>query len=193
MFRPNIRGIPRQDLRPGLNGWHLKGQPQKVIPYSWPWRTNWVHQIHRNPKLDVFLSRSGKVHILVDVDGDGNKKPRGKFFYAVMAGVTALGALMLATSSIAETKSIAPVELAGSPVAVTNCDQLMLNPDKFLAKENSSSQDQLQLKVISEQQLGGVKSKDVSVSCGAQTSDYRVTYIKQKDVWNIKKWVRLEK
>lgn len=192
MFRPNIRGIPRQDLRPGLNGWHLKSQPQKVIPYSWPWRTNWVHQIHRNPKLDVFLSRSGKVHILVDVDGDGNKKPRGKFFYAVMAGVTALGALMLATSSIAETKSIAPVELAGSPVAVTNCDQLMLNPDKFLAKENSSSQDQLQLKVISEQQLGGVKSKVVSVSCGTQRSEYRVTYIKQKDVWNITKWVRLE-
>lgn len=149
-----------------------------------------MNQIHRKPSLDVVLSRSGKVHILVKPARIQNFK--SKLFYAALAGAAALGAFAFANNSAAELDTKIQIESAGSSGGGASCEQLMLNPEKFLGENPDAVLGSVQLKVSSSQELGGVKSKVVTISCGAQSSTYRVTYVMQKDSWKIKKWARLE-
>jgi hypothetical protein len=149
-----------------------------------------VNQIHRKPSLDVVLSRSGKVHILVKPERIQNFN--GKPFYAALAGAAALGAFAFANNSVAESDKKIQIESAGSSGGSASCEQLMLNPEKFLGEKPDADLGPMLLQVSSSLELGGVKSKIVTISCGAQSSTYRVTYVMQKDSWMIKKWARLE-
>lgn len=197
MLKPNIRGIPRGQLRLGVGGWlHQDGsEKEMLIRFRVPWRRNWVTQLEKYPLASVRLDRGGKVRILVPKRNSRGTVRTRRFIFGVLGFITlSISFVMQIDNLTGET-----VNAQGSSSAIqTNsettrtCSHELLTPDRLIQNwlANLDSSDGA-VQALSELQIGGVKSIEVQLNCGQSSNKYRATLVKIGDGWKLKKSVRL--
>ena len=196
MFKPNIRGYPRASLRPGLSGWLSVGNPGQVFKYRFPWRRSWIHLLLADPQAQPLLARSGYVHVRIQTSirvrgGSVSQRPITVF---LTSSIVALAALLLWPSQdqgISKTSTKDP-QANASVSETTTCQQALEKPKQVIADWISGQTSLIRVQEKDEIILGGVRSNILTLTCDDLYAEYRVTFVRVKDIWQLKNLVQLE-
>lgn len=221
MFRPNLRGVARANLRLGFSGWQDATTGQ-LIEHRWPLREHWVTRLAKNAHLQPVLSRSGQVYLIRSFDVpkvkhesmekgmplvvDSAPKTRtsanNKILFAtavascVGISIWLLGSGALPTQMQLTQKALIQKTLTQktqNPEPADECAQNLASPESALNNWlNGKASATYQITEISRFDLGGIQSRTVQLDCGAESQKINLSLIKHGDVWELNKFARLE-
>lgn len=197
MFKPNIRGVGRRNLRLGLAGWQDRSDGS-LIKHRYPWRRSWIERVAGDSSLTPVLSRSGQVYLVQSsvpkVASYAAAKTRWQqrnflLFAAVSAVGVLAGVIFLPTASAMRAVVEKPIE----SIAETNCSKVLQNPEteitNWLSGENS---DVIDVQEVQREELGGVQLRRIIASCGDQQQAFQINLTLKDKAWQLKKFTRLE-
>lgn len=196
MFKPNIRGYPRSSLRPGRRGWLPAGNPGQVFKYRFPWRKSWIHVLLTDPRSQPVLARSGYVHVLMktSLSLNGNSVSRRPNLVLLGSVLVALVALLLwpmqKPGMSGPNTNVS--QASAMTVETPNCQQALDEPKKVVADWNAGQTSQVKVQSKDEIFFGGVRSNILTLTCDDLYAEYRVTFVRVKDIWQLKNLVQLE-
>jgi len=196
MFKPNIRGFPKAQLRLSLLGWRLREKPETMILHRFPWRCSWVKQLGGHPEGQPVLSRSGVTHLVVEFK-ERPARTIPKFLLIAMALFTLLALLLIVQAepeskqerlSSSRPKDNVPINTAPSTCPVGESEY----SDKISDWLGNRDISPIGISQESQLQIGGVRSTVVSISCQANQTRLRITEVLQKGSWEIKETAQLD-
>lgn len=196
MVKPNIRGIPRNQLRLGFRGWvwHSPEHQDHLIRFGYPWRRNWVDRIGNASDMVAKLDRGGQVRLIQPLI-KGKQRPKRRHvislfpFFGLFGLITA--GLFFSTEFESNKKHVISPNAKQS--LVTTCDEYLLHPDEvFVDWLSGKKNTQVDFQVLRRIQLGGIQSIDVRFVCAANSANFRLTLARNSGSWVMKRSVRLE-
>jgi hypothetical protein len=189
MFKPNIRGFSKAQLRFTLFGWRLREKPESMILHRFPWRRSWLKQLERYPEAQPALSRLGRTHLVVEL----KERPIRTIPKYLVIAVALLVILFISSIGQAESPSNqdrltisrpepdAPINIASNKCPMADNDYVEVIAD-WLGNRDISP---ISISQESQLQIGGVRSTVVLVSCQSNQKRYRITEVMQKGTWEI--------
>ncbi len=192
--------MPRSNLRPSLRGWLTADQPGNLVLYRPPWRKSWVQKIYGESDSTPLLSRSGVVHVLTKSDRNQRLSPQrlkpGKhlkprqIIISLVAGLfsLAIGLMML------ESKPAASQDAIGSDVVAVQktdaeCRKYLGDPNLLISNSlEFTDVPGLRATFSSELIYGGVRSRDVEMTCAEKSKAYRLVEVLVDGNWQLKKF-----
>lgn len=193
-------------MSPGLFGWtaRVSGQNHSlIVEYRMPLRKNWLLRINQDPQVSIMQSRSGFIHIVRTQrersHGNTIRTNRFKSRRAAVAGLVVVVSIFLvgAFSQIASqqrdsqmNESQPAMKVLGSPAQCSESEVLSTSnlqnalsalPSKLKILEKSASID-----------MGGYRLTSITVECQSQKFRLKITEVKVKSAWKLKKTARLE-
>jgi hypothetical protein len=196
MLKPNIRGVAKRNLRVALAGWRNL-QDNSLIKHRYPWRLSWVEQMASDSSLSPALARSGQVFLVRSAPASqtksvpGSSQPRSKYFFwfALISAIGVLaGVMFVPTAAAKKTAGTAPSKL---PV-VAVCKSFLINPEQEITKWlDGTGSNEIAIKEIQRQELGGVQLRRISATCNDQQADFQITLSLRDKTWRLKKFTRL--
>lgn len=192
--------MPRSNLRPSLRGWLTADQPGNLVLYRPPWRKSWVQKIYGESDSTPLLSRSGVVHVLTKSDRNQRLSPQrlkpGKhlkprqIIISLVAGLfsLAIGLMML------ESKPAASQDAIGSDVVAVQktdaeCRKYLGDPNLLISNSlEFTDVPGLRATFSSELIYGGVRSRDVEMTCAEKSKAYRLVEVLLDGNWQLKKF-----
>lgn len=192
--------MPRSNLRPSLRGWLTADQPGNLVLYRPPWRKSWVQTIYGESDSTPLLSRSGVVHVLTKSDRNQRLSPQrlkpGKhlkprqIIISLVAGLfsLAIGLMML------ESKPAASQDAIGSDVVAVQatdaeCRKYLGDPNLLISNSlDFTDVPGLQATLSSELIYGGVRSREVEMTCAEKSKAYRLVEVLVDGNWQLKKF-----
>lgn len=196
MFKPNIRGYPKAQLRFTLFGWNLRDKPESIILHRFPWRRSWIKQLGRHPEAQPVLSRLGRTHLVVDFKNWPTRTIPKLIFIALALFTILLLAVFSQAGpgskqdrlSNSKPEAVAPINSATSACPVTSKDY----SDKIRDWLGDRDVSPIDFSQESQIQIGGVRSTVVLISCQSSQKRFRVTEVKQRDTWEFKETAQLD-
>ncbi len=205
-MKPNIRGVARSHMSPGLFGWtaRVSGQNHSlIVEYRMPLRKNWLLRIDKDPQLTIIQSRSGLIHIVrpqrersqvSSIRTIRFNRKRAAFASLAMAiAILLVGAFSQIASQQRDSQmneSQPAMKVLGSPAQCSESEVLSTSnlqnalsalPSKLKILEKSASID-----------MGGYRLTSITVECQSQKFRLKITEVKVKSAWKLKKAARLE-
>lgn len=197
MFKPNVRGLGKHDLRLELAGWRNRVD-NSLIKHRYPWRRSWPEQVSRDASLSPVMARSGQVLLVQNASQVATKsnhanfqtKPRRSLQVGVISGIAGVAVLLLVPTST--TNKVAVVEVKKVPAAF-DCKEYLQNPVREITMWlNGSGVDEIEIEEIDRQELGGVQFRQINTLCGNNRAGFQITLTQRDQVWHLKKFTRLE-
>lgn len=211
MFKPNIRGFPKSRLRLGLAGWRVQGEPDVRLDFRLPWVQSWPIRLAKAQNVEILFSRSGKAHLLRKSLGetahqDGfeakishlEKTPKKVMIASAVCAIAAVAGLVIGgqTETSDTPENLASLRLNTFPQAndrIINqeppltCRKIFESPSGLIESWLAGGKDSRL--VFSEGmliQLGGVRSRLVTVKCSSSIAEFRVTESKTGSEWKMR-------
>jgi hypothetical protein len=197
MFKPNIRGVGRRNLRFELAGWRNPSD-DSLIKHRYPWRRSWIELASADSSLTPVLARSGQVFLVQAskpnmasiAPAKTRSRPRKFLLFSAVSAIGFLaGVMFVPTASAKRTVVEKPLDL----VAEKDCSKVFQNPEieitKWLVGKNS---DELLIEEVLREELGGIQLRRINASCGDQQEQIQITLTLKDKAWQLKKFTRLE-
>lgn len=200
MLRPNIRGIPRRDLRFRFFGWHDINSG-RMIQHRWPWRDSWILRLENEPNWVPVLSRSGSVFLAtkekeVNLDQIAAQPARMKSPRVLGALVLLLfvpGTILAVWLSGAPARPVSDPEKNFVSTKPVSCESILAGPEKHVESWLSGKEDsRLEILELQKQQIGGLQSRVIRVNCGSLSAILQLTLFLEEENWTLKKFARLK-
>ena len=196
MFKPNIRGVGKRNLRIGLAGWRNR-HDNSLIKHRCPWRRSWVEQVASDPSLSPVLARSGQVFLVrralaAETKADsalGLPGPKNLVWFGLIIAIGVLAAIMFVpTAANKKTAFVAPSKVP----ALVDCKTLLKHPEheitRWLDKVVTS---EIAIKELQRQELGGIQLRRINATCDDQQVVFQITLSLRGKEWQLKKFTRL--
>lgn len=183
-------------MRPGRKGWLSAGNPGQFFKYRFPWRRSWVRFLLTDPQAKPMLARSGYVHVLLTTSStlSGNSASRRLnvvFLVSVIIAIAAFFLLPSQNSGISSPSSNA-FHANGSVNPTASCRQVLNNPKQVVADWILGQTSPVKVEAKEEILLGGVRSNILTLTCEDLSAEFRVSFVRVKDIWQLKNLVQLE-
>lgn len=195
MLRPNIRGVERRSLRFRAAGWH-ETKSGRIIQHRLPWRKSWIARISGDPNLAPMSSRSGSVFLTRQVTPEESEKLQ-KTSVRIRQGfaIAITTTLIFTIATLTLSQKTEPSLPAAAPLsaAAQSCEQVLAKPEKHVEAWLSGSRSSiLKISELHRQQIGGVQSRVVEISCESKSTSIQVILTLRQNKWTLKKFARLE-
>ena len=196
MFKPNIRGVAKRNLRVALAGWRNL-QDNSLIKHRYPWRLSWVEQLAGDTSLSPALARSGQVFLVRSAPVSQTKslselsRPRRKylFWFGLISAIGVLAGVMFVPASAAKKTAVAAP--SKSPV-IAVCKTILQNPVQEITKWlDGVGSDGIEINEIQRQELGGFQLRRINAVCDDQQVVFQITLSLKDKTWKLKKFTRL--
>ena len=196
MFKPNIRGYPKAQLRFTLFGWRLGENPESMILHRFPWRQSWVKHVLSQPDAQPVLSRLGKTHLVVELkERPARTIPKYLFIAVAVFTISVLAVIAKAEPASNQDRSsnTSPEPVVPSKSTSKECPVAEKDYDEVIG-DWLGNRDVSPINVFRESQLqiGGVRSTVVLISCQSNQARYRITEVRQRDTWEMKETAQLD-
>lgn len=197
MFKPNIRGVGKRNLRLELTGWRNR-EDGSLIKHRYPWRRSWIEVVTGDSSLTPVLARSGQVFLRQSsapamarmAPAKTSSRPSKFVFFGAVSAVGVLVVVMFVPTASAEKVSIAK---EGDAIAALDCTKVLQSPEQEINKWLAGlSSDQVVIQEVQREELGGVQLRRIEASCGDQQEDLQITLTLRDKAWQLKKFTRLE-
>lgn len=212
MFRPNIRGIPRGSLSPGLLGWRIRGQPDVLLRYRMPLRKNWLWSLNEDPLACILISRTGRLHVLTKRPTRSSISRTLVILLTVTFGLAAVWNAFSVITNEGQSLGNQAADDVHDDSALPKASPSTQDSCSVLAKANlaqgiksssgllqaiedwstGASVPELAIELIREDVLGGVKSSVLAVRCQNLEKRFQATWVRANADWQLKKLVQLE-
>ena len=200
MFKPNIRGHPRSDLRFSARGWISISNQELVILHRVPWRRSWLHQLDMHEDPILLVSRDRRVHLQIKRTATSKIPSAPKLLAAgskplmlIMAFVAATLAVFFGFGSAFQVQETNPVSLpkVESGSRVLSCADIFSNFADIIQKWNSQvplppTKSAFEISRVNRSQLGGVRSSLIDLNCDGEINQYRLSEVRQASGWKFR-------
>jgi hypothetical protein len=196
MFKPNIRGVGRRNLRFERAGWRNPSD-DSLIKHRYPWRRSWIELASADSSLIPVLARSGQVFLVQSskpnmasiASAKTRSRPRTFLLFGAVSAIGVLACVMFVPTASAKRVVEKPIE----SIAEIDCSKVFQNPEseitKWLVGKNS---DELLITEVLREELGGIQLRRINASCGDQQEQIQITLTLKDKAWQLKKFTRLE-
>jgi hypothetical protein len=197
MFKPNIRGVGKHNLRLELTGWRNR-EDNSLIKHRYPWRLSWIELATADSSLTPMLSRSGQVFLVQEspvaktktILGVSRSRSRTFALFGVISAISLLLGFLLVPTSMSKKTAVAEPR---STATMTDCKEVLLNPENEIAKWlNGTGSKQIVIHEIQREELGGIQFRKISISCDDQKRVLQTTFTLRDKTWQLKKFARLD-
>ena len=196
MFKPNVRGVSKRELRFSFSGW--RSSENFVIQHRYPWRKNWVEQLSTDETIKPLLARSGNIYLSKELPvakAIKFKTPRHKRIAVFGSAVFTLLLLVIPTIDLEFDSHVAATseQQTRQSASSVDCESILMNPEVMI-QEWLAGKPSHQLTITEKQRavLGGLQFRRVSIACDQQRSDLSLTMTLTQGEWHLKKFTRLE-
>lgn len=196
MFKPNIRGVGKKNLRFELAGWR-NHQDESLIKHPYPWRHSWIELVAGDSSLTPVLARSGQVFLvqssapaMANIAATKSRlSPRKYLLFSLISGLGVLASVMLMPiDSEIRTSS----DNSDEPSVILDCANVLQNPEQEITKWlNGTASNQASIQEAQREELGGVQFRRINASCGDQQVKIQITLTLRDKTWQLKKFTRL--
>jgi hypothetical protein len=197
MFKPNIRGVGKRNLRLELAGWRNR-EDYSLIKHRYPWRLSWLELASGDSSLTPMLARSGQVFLVQKSPiaktkaSLGVSRSRSKTFslFLVITAISLLLGFLLVPTYMAKKTAVAEPRTTAT---ITDCKGVLLNPENEIAKWlNGIGSNQIVIQEIQREELGGIQFRKISISCDDQQRVLQTTFTLRDKTWQLSKFARLD-
>ncbi len=194
-MKPNIRGLPRSHMKPGLLGWSAKSGDLKaavLVRYRFPFSRNWLIRAALQPSAQLNQSRTGYVYLISPKVKIHTDKHHARLAVFIAASVVVPSIPIIWPAFSLETQEIKKVE-SRSLDALPKCSEGDFESLPALQSALSGLPSDLTvLEKRNSSQLGGYRGTEFRMQCENQIQEVFVSEVRIGSTWKIKKVARLE-